>query len=71
MAPTPKVIKRSQLLISPQAQIEAEVTSFDRTQKSQLEYVLLWWLGRIAKPNNVHLGFKGESCENDSGKRAP
>ena len=67
MAPTPKVIKRSQLLISPQTQIEAEVTTFDRVQKSQLEYVLLWWLGHIAKPSNLHLGFKGKCAENSPG----
>ena len=60
VAPTPKVMKRSELSLSPLTQMVSEVTAFDRTQKMQLEYVLLWWLGHIAKPGNLHRGFKGQ-----------
>ncbi|XP_076452744.1 uncharacterized protein LOC143288281 [Babylonia areolata] len=66
VAPTPKVMKRADLIIQPLGRIVSEVVAFDRTQKVQLEYVLLWWLGHISKPSDLHRGFKGHLIHVDA-----
>lgn len=59
VAPSPKVLKRDKLVLQPLTTRVVEVVPFNRTEKMQLEYVLLWWLGHIAVPGHIHRGFKG------------
>nr|KAG5704641.1 hypothetical protein BaRGS_025283 [Batillaria attramentaria] len=60
------VIKRSPLELQYLDSMVTEVVTFDRTQKLQLEYVLLWWLGHISKPSDLHRGFKGHLIHVDA-----
>ncbi|GFR97359.1 extracellular tyrosine-protein kinase PKDCC-like [Elysia marginata] len=57
--PTPKAIKVSKMLLQPLEVMISEVVPFERQDKLQLEYVILWWLGRMKKNRNSHLGYKG------------
>ncbi|XP_005099499.1 uncharacterized protein LOC101853091 [Aplysia californica] len=59
VVPTPKVMKVSKLILSSLEAPVVEIKPFERMEKLQLEYVLLWWLGRVQKRNNEHLGYKG------------
>lgn len=61
VAPTPKVVKKSVISLLPSSDIVTSVMPFDRTQKMQLEYILLWWLGYMPKPADLHRGFKGST----------
>ena len=58
--PAPKVMKLSKLKLSPLESMTDEVKEFERTEKLQLEYALLWWLGRISLQTWDHLGYKGQ-----------
>ncbi|XP_059143669.1 uncharacterized protein LOC131931006 [Physella acuta] len=57
--PTPRVMKTSKLSLTPVESLSTFTEFFDRTKKMQLEYVLLWWLGKISIFKDEHLGYKG------------
>ncbi|RUS77536.1 hypothetical protein EGW08_014690 [Elysia chlorotica] len=56
---TPKIIKVSRMVLEPLEVMVSEVIPFEKQDKLQLEYALLWWLARMQKKNDDHLGYKG------------
>ncbi|XP_076435221.1 uncharacterized protein LOC143275042 [Babylonia areolata] len=59
VAKTPKTVKPASLTLQPLTRLTSEVKAFNQTEKSQLEYVVLLWLGHVATPDNLHHGVKG------------
>ncbi|CAG5135537.1 unnamed protein product [Candidula unifasciata] len=59
VVPKPKVIKNHQLNLEPLSSMTKDIVPFIRSQKLQLEYILVWWLGKIGYTVNDHQGYKG------------
>ncbi|XP_055861948.1 uncharacterized protein LOC106075241 [Biomphalaria glabrata] len=59
VVPTPKVMKINKLTLKPRTALISDIVIFDRPEKLQLEYIILWWLGRMNISFYEHLGFKG------------
>ncbi|KAH9524296.1 hypothetical protein Btru_054072 [Bulinus truncatus] len=59
VVPTPKVMKINKITLKPRATFITDLVTFDRPVKSQLEYVILWWLARVSLSDFEHLGYKG------------
>ncbi|BFZ18610.1 hypothetical protein BsWGS_21648 [Bradybaena similaris] len=56
--PMPKVMKNIQLSLEPLTSMTREILPFSRSEKLQLEYILLWWLGQIDYAISDHQGYK-------------
>ncbi|GFO25236.1 extracellular tyrosine-protein kinase pkdcc-like [Plakobranchus ocellatus] len=57
--PTPTAMKVSKLTLKPLESLTPFIKRFERQQRFQLEYMILWWLGRMEKTYTDHLGYKG------------
>ncbi|XP_048257075.1 uncharacterized protein LOC124133412 isoform X2 [Haliotis rufescens] len=64
--PMPKVMKPEALTIKPLKTLVPSVTKFTRLMKMQLEYVFLWWLAKISKGPDSHIGYKGHMIQFDA-----
>ncbi|XP_067680859.1 uncharacterized protein [Haliotis asinina] len=64
--PMPKVMKPEALTLKPLKSLVPSITKFTRLMKMQLEYVFLWWLAKISKGPNSHIGYKGHLIHFDA-----
>ncbi|XP_021369837.1 uncharacterized protein LOC110460932 isoform X2 [Mizuhopecten yessoensis] len=58
-ASVPRVVKNESVYINKLDGMTANVVTFSRMEKMQLEYVLLWYLTKTLHSKNLHLGYKG------------